>query len=125
MNKVWLVAFLSFILFSATFTVPSYYNISNVTFAQTPPTETFVLQPTKDSFLTQGSAKNNEGTNPILRIISSDKNRPIIAFDQTEISQTVGNSELISATLRLYVTSNGNNWGTDGRQIGAFIILQD
>ncbi|MGI0077175.1 MAG: DNRLRE domain-containing protein, partial [Nitrosopumilaceae archaeon] len=83
------------------------------------------LNPIKDSFLTQGNAKENEGINPILRIISSDKNRPIIAFDQNRIDIAAVDETLQSATLRVYITDNGNNWGPDGRNIAVHRILED
>jgi len=119
-----IVAFIGIILVSSTFTIPPYYEIENQAFAQQQ-NETITLSASKDSFVTQGSAKDNEGANPLLRIISSDKNRPVIAFDQTEIEQATANRDLVSATLRLYVVDNGNNWGPDGRLIGTHQILQD
>ena len=79
----------------------------------------------KDSFLTQGSQSNNEGANPILRIISSDKNRPLVSFDQNTINDNLKfGRTLQSATLRLYITENGNNW-SDGRTIEAHRLLDD
>jgi len=83
------------------------------------------ISPIMDGFLTQGSAKDNEGANPILRIISSDKNRPVIEFDQNAIELAgTGRNSLDSATLRLFVTENGNNWGPEGRSISAFKLLE-
>jgi hypothetical protein len=87
---------------------------------------TFTMNPSKDSFLTQGSQSNNEGANQILRIISSDKNRPVISFDQNAINEKLVNGRtLASATLQLYVTSNGNNWGPSGKNIAAYRLLSD
>jgi hypothetical protein len=83
------------------------------------------LNTTKDSFLTQGNAKQNEGINPILKIISSDKNRPVIAFDQTSVEIAAAGETLQSAKLRLYITDNGNNWGPTGRNIAMHSLTQN
>jgi hypothetical protein len=88
-------------------------------------TETFVIPVQKDSFLTQGSQKNNEGANVILNIKSSDKHRPVIAFDTDTINSAVDGRPLQSAVLRLYITENGNNWGSDGNTIGVHRLLAD
>lgn len=79
----------------------------------------------KDSFLTLGNAKQNEGANEILRIISSDKNRPILSFDQSLITGRTESRMLSSATLRLYIVDNGNNWGPSGGTIVAHRLLSD
>ena len=83
------------------------------------------ISPNKDSFLTQGGPNSNEGANPILRIISSDKNRPVIAFDQTKIEIAAAGETLQSAKLRLYIIDNGNNWGSTGRNIAIHSLTQD
>lgn len=83
------------------------------------------LNATKDSFLTQGNAKQNEGINPILGIKSSDKFRPVIAFDQNRIEIAAAGETLQSAKLRLYITDNANNWGPNGRNIIIHTITQD
>jgi len=69
----------------------------------------------KDSFLRDNKANRNEGINEIL-VVRSDY-RPVIAFSQTEIENAVGSLNLQNATLRLYVESNNNNWGSDGQAI--------
>lgn len=90
-----------------------------------PTTETFTFTAQKDSFIKQGSQTHNEGASVILNIISSDKHRPIIAFDINAIGAAVDGRPLQSAILRLYVTENGNNWGPDGNMIGAHKVLED
>lgn len=83
------------------------------------------LNATKDSFLTQGNAKQNEGANPVLAMKSSDKFRPVIAFDQTRIEIAAAGETLQSAKLRLHITDNGNNWGPNGRDIVLHSLTQD
>ena len=77
--------------------------------------QTETLSAEKDSFLRNNKANRNEGINEILVVKSNY--RPVIAFNQTEIENTIGGLDLQSATLRLYVEDNANNWGTSGRTI--------
>ena len=44
-------------------------------------------------------------------------NRVLVRFDQQSLEQGIGTSSIRSAKLRLYVTGNGNNWGSDGREV--------
>jgi hypothetical protein len=78
----------------------------------------------RDSFITQGGPNSNEGANPTLRIISSDKNRPVVAFDQQQLITVVGEKTLQSAKLRLYIVDNGNNWGS-GKPVGSYMLLEN
>ncbi|MGI0004752.1 MAG: DNRLRE domain-containing protein, partial [Candidatus Nitrosotenuis sp.] len=78
----------------------------------------------RDSFITQGGPNGNEGANTILRIISSDKNRPVVAFDQQQIQLATSGKTLQSAKLRLYIVDNGNNWGF-GKPIGSYRLLDN
>lgn len=57
--------------------------------------------------------------------MSSDKNRPLVDFDQQQISLSSNDKILQSATLRMYVTTNDNNWGSTGKTIGAYKINSD
>ena len=88
-----------------------------------PETEIFTLEVSRDSFLKQGSEKDNEGSNIILDLQSSDKHRPVIAFNQTQLVEVVENSIVQSAVLKLYVSDNGNNWGPSGNSIGVYRLL--
>jgi len=83
------------------------------------------LNATKDSFLTQGNAKQNEGINPTLQMKSSDKYRPVLYFDQTKIEIAASGETLDSATLRLYIIDNSDNWGSVGNNIYVHRILED
>jgi len=49
----------------------------------------------------------------------------IIAFDQNKIEIAAAGETLQSATLRIYIVDNGNNWGPNGRNIGVHKILDD
>ena len=79
------------------------------------PPQTETITPEKDSFVRDNKANRNEGINEVLVVKSNF--RPIIAFSQTEIENTINGLTLHNATLRLYVEDNGNNWGSSGRTI--------
>lgn len=77
------------------------------------------LEPDKDSFLRSGNHNTNEGANPNMVVRASGNNRAIISFDTSGISDTVS-----SATLRLFVVHNGENWGPTGRAIGSYYVTE-
>jgi VCBS repeat-containing protein len=64
----------------------------------------------KDTFLRGIVVNTNEGENEILRVRHIGPNRAVIAFDQSDIKDAVGSEKLITATLKLYIVENGNDW---------------
>jgi hypothetical protein len=73
------------------------------------------LTATGDTYLKGGSPNQNQGNETLLRLQSSGPNRSLVRFGQAEIEAAAGGS-LVSATLELYVQSNGGNWGSTGRR---------
>jgi hypothetical protein len=113
---------LAFLLLAATI-VP--FVPAEKAYSLLPETESFIISAQKDSFLKQGSQSHNEGANLILDLQSSDKHRPVVAFDQNQIVNLLNGRQLSSAILKLYVNDNGNNWGPGGNNIGAYRLLTD
>ncbi|NJL29623.1 MAG: DNRLRE domain-containing protein, partial [Thermoanaerobaculia bacterium] len=68
-----------------------------------------------DTYLRDGSPNQNQGTEDLLRIRSSGKNRALVRFDLGGVAELVDTLE--SATLELFIANNGNNWGTNGRTV--------
>ncbi len=85
--------------------------------------QTFTLQVAADTYLRSGSPNRNQGTDDILRLQSSGDNRALVRVTASDISQAVGPGRLVSATLELFIHSNGDNWGTTGRTVDAHRLL--
>ncbi|MCI0621381.1 MAG: hypothetical protein L0387_06890, partial [Acidobacteria bacterium] len=79
------------------------------------PSTPVTLSASGDTYLKQGTPNTNQGNETLLRIQPSGDNRVLVKFDQQVLEQAVGNSGIRSAKLRLYLVTNGNNWGADGR----------
>ncbi len=75
-----------------------------------------------DTYVRNGSANQNQGGESLLRIRSSGKNRALARFDLSGLEDAV--DDLHSATLELFVETNGGNWGT-GRTIDAHRLTAD
>ncbi len=73
-----------------------------------------------DTYLRDGAPNQSQGTDTLLRIRSSRKNRALVRFDLAGVEDLV--DDLHSATLELFVETNGNNWGTSGRAVGAHAL---
>jgi hypothetical protein len=84
-----------------------------------------MLTPVADSYIKQGAQNENEGASTFLRLQQSGHNRALIKFDESQIQDAVGNSQNYTAKLRLTITDNGNNWGTNGRSIEIHRMTQD
>jgi len=84
-----------------------------------------VLSSNKDSFLKQGESNTNEGISTMTRVRADGHNRALVSFDQVEILSASQYKTLSSATMRLYIEDNGNNWGTEGRTIDIHRLLED
>lgn len=76
-----------------------------------------VLAPSADTYLRQGSPNQNQGTELILRLQSSGKNRVLLRWDQQALVQAVGGGAVTSARLELTIADLGDNWSTAGRTI--------
>ena len=77
-----------------------------------------------DNYVRQGSPNQNAGTESILRIQASGRNRAILNFDPAQIQAALGHEHLVHARLELTITETFNNWGSD-RSIGVHRIRQD
>ena len=76
-----------------------------------------VLTASGDTYLRRGAPNQNQGGEPILRLRDLGDNRALVQFSQSSIAATVGSNRLVSATLQLTISRNGNNWGSTGRTI--------
>jgi len=72
----------------------------------------------KDSFIREGIQNDNEGSNHVLKIMGTGptNNRAIVSFNQADILDVTQGMTLESATLKLYIEGNNQNWG-DGQLI--------
>jgi hypothetical protein len=87
--------------------------------------ETFSLFPAADTYVRGGNANHNQGGDPFMQIQSSGNNRALVRFDQSALASIVSNGTVLSATLRLTITDNGNNWGASGRTVDVHRLLLD
>jgi len=85
---------------------------------------TVTLISAADTTLKQGTPNTNQGTELLLRIQHSGTQRVLVRFDQQALEQVVGSSSIRSAKVRLFITANGNNWGTDGREVNVHRVTQ-
>jgi len=72
----------------------------------------------KDSFIREGIQNSNEGSNHVLKIMGTGptNNRAMVSFNQADILDVTQGRTLASATLKLYIQGNNQNWG-DGQLI--------
>lgn len=66
-----------------------------------------ILNADKDSFLRKGAKNTNEGANTILMVQKAGNKRTLVSFDLSPYED----QQVTKATLKLYVTYNGGNWG--------------
>ncbi len=95
-------------------------------FDVTPPqpvTTTFDAQ--ADTYVRNGQNDRNYGSSPFIRVQSSGSNRGMVRFDQSALQAAVGTGTVTSATLRLTIADNGNNWGATGRTVDVYRMLAD
>jgi K319L-like, PKD domain len=85
---------------------------------------TVTLVSAADTTLKQGTPNTNQGTELLLRIQHSGTQRVLVRFDQQALEQVVGSSSIRSAKVRLFISTNGNNWGTDGREVNVHRLTQ-
>jgi hypothetical protein len=77
----------------------------------------------EDTFVRSGQKNSNAGDWQILRLQSSGNNRSLVRFDQAIMQDLIGSGTVLSATLRLTIVDNGDNWGASGRTIDAHRLL--
>ena len=85
----------------------------------------FTLAAAADTYLRSGSANQNQGADGFLRLQSSGNNRALLRVSTADLTAAVGTGRLVTATLELYIQSNGDNWGADGRTVDVHRLLAD
>ena len=73
---------------------------------------TYTFLPRGDSYVDEANTSLNYGTNTNLRIKGTTKSNALVQFSQSEILASIGTQHVVSATLKLYVESNFNGWGS-------------
>ena len=76
------------------------------------------LTPIGDTYLKNGSPNKNQGTEALLRVRQSGKNRILLQFDQAAIEAAVGSEPVFEARVEFTITQNGGQWGSSGRSVG-------
>jgi hypothetical protein len=89
------------------------------TLLSSPGTHTATLPATGDSYLLQGSPNQPAGTATFLEVKKTGLHRALVQFNAAALSSALAGSTLRSATLRLYLQTNGRNWGSTGRTVEA------
>jgi hypothetical protein len=72
---------------------------------------------TADTYLRQGEPNQNFGTELILRVRPTGKNRALLQVDPATLAAAVGGGPVTAARLELTITHNADNWGPNGRDI--------
>ena len=88
-------------------------------------TDVVTVPASADTYLRSGAPDTNEGGSSFLRMRASGDNRALVRFDQAALEQAVGSGTLVSASLKLDITGNGNNWGSSGRAISVFRLTSN
>jgi hypothetical protein len=88
-------------------------------------TEAVTLLPSADTYLRSGAPDTNEGGASFLRVRASGDNRALVRFDQAALVAAVGSGTLVSASLELGISGNGNNWGSTGRTVSVYRLTSD
>jgi hypothetical protein len=70
-----------------------------------------------DTYLRQGQPNQNQGSEGVLRVRQSGKNRALLRVDPAEVAALVAGATVHSARLELFIEENGDNWGRDGRTV--------
>jgi len=82
------------------------------------------LAPNADTYLRQGSPNQNQGTELILRLQASGKNRALLRWDPQAIGGAIGGDSLVAARLELTIAANADNWSTAGRTVDLHRLTQ-
>jgi len=75
------------------------------------------LDPTGDSWISSSNTNQNHGTDTFLSVTNSGNNRSLVRFDQATIVSLVDGGTVTSATLQVFISSNGGSWSATGRPI--------
>ena len=105
-SRSFTVLFFSVILLTSTVAISIHPAYSQTV----PETGVLIMNPEKDAFLKDGNGNVNEGANSILQLKGNA--RPVIAFNQTQMEQTISDRPIINATLRLFIADIGGNLGS-------------
>ncbi len=81
--------------------------------------QTVTLQAIADSTIKQESPNQSFGAQATL-VVKEGGSRVLVRFDPAAIGAAVGGGSLASAQLRLYIGTNGGNWGTTGRTVDVY-----
>ena len=60
-----------------------------------------------------------------MRVRSNGDNRAMLRFDLPAMQAAIGGKRVFSAKLHITITENSNNWGSVGREVGAYRLLND
>ncbi|MCC6527959.1 MAG: VCBS repeat-containing protein [Polyangiaceae bacterium] len=80
-------------------------------------TGTSAVLPVADTYVRGGAPNQAEGMASVVRVQQSGKNRALFEFDTNAIADQIGPGSLVSATLEVTISDNGDNWSTAGRTI--------
>ncbi len=80
----------------------------------------------KDSFIREGIQSSNEGSSPVLKILGTGptNNRVLVSFNQADILDVSQGRTLESATMKLFIEGNNQNWG-EGQLINVHSLQTD
>ncbi len=85
---------------------------------------TVTFNASSDTYVRSGQDNHNYGAGIFMNLQSSGSNRSLVKFDQSELQNAIGSGTVLSATLKLTITDNGNNWGT-GRTVDVHRLIAD
>jgi hypothetical protein len=92
---------------------------------QGPVEQTITFDAIADTYVKDGHNDRNVGGGEFMRVRDSGNNRSLVRFDQNALTSAVGNGTVLSATLRLTIVDNSNNWGSTGRTVDVHRLLND
>jgi cell wall-associated NlpC family hydrolase len=75
-----------------------------------------------DTYVKSGTPNKNQGDEDILRVRAAGDNRVLVQFDVSSIPQE---ATILSAKLTLAIAQNKDNWGKNGREVGAHRMMKD
>jgi hypothetical protein len=87
-------------------------------------TVTTALDAIGDAYVKSGSPNTNTGSEPILRLQATGKNRALVFFEPVAVAQAVGAGTLVSARIELTIDNDPSGWGATGRPIAVHRLKQ-
>ncbi len=85
-----------------------------------PSVNTLTFAATGDTYVTAGAPDREHGRAAILRVAKSGPSRALVEFDPAALAAALAGNQLLSAQLELSIAANANNWGANGRTVGAY-----